>query len=806
MSRKEFEEVLRELSRRVPRRSSEEGHSEYEARSVLDAQSCCGMTVFTVKKIASSAFLPAGVPLLDHLYWRLEFAPEWSCLKDPVDLLRNHRLPDRHGQYSVMEFTLGRSDDIRVHAALEYLKSKKLETERRFIICQLAADTESISIVKSGVRDILREKPGETRRVRVAAKGERGEPLPVLFMVGHVGWHIHVKIPTVDEWDERGRRHLRIEPGKLQEKVFAFFREIGMVTGIKVREDLEEFFEVVKALYGSDLWDYVVGPLELDVIARLAGYNLLHYSVWTLNWIIFGTILPKGMASVGDGKWNYCWVDLPSALKAYLIGDISQVAAAAWVLLIMWILHIFPDGHAVSQVSTLTQRQLVSWWQTHVMETLVDSSAPIRPWQMRETRQEMMRCVMGTGEDGHTITELTPDWPSLSAGSARYNHTVRAFLIDRLPVLRSLDKAAWPILHPEQYHLVRFGRFRVEPQPSPVGPVNGTGWHPNPDIGPTLLGMLSSEIGPDAIKKVIGQGLSSAAAVLEYTRFTPVSGRELLSRAERSHTGGKAVFGFFRKAAKIVPVMRRMLEVFGMRPVHPQGWEDPYKVEETKHQRVESITSAARGLSRKLREKAESCQERYKALKMAVKDAKRKEPERVDHTWPLLNLITSKNRDRTLPLQEILTIGEKTEARPAKKPRLEEANRSRSPPPQPSGNGSESEHDEMQTVSRRVYYVSRESSESEPEDRRSLPFEVSGAQASWMDRQVVEVEQTVQFDWHSITLEHQEERDAEAGPWVGGPMQYEGRPVSPTDWDRVRQTAFANGYRPSTSNRRFLPG
>jgi hypothetical protein len=364
LSGRERDEVQRELSRREPRRSSTEGHSECEARSVLDAQSPCGMTLFTVKGIASTAFLPGGIPLLDHLYWRLQYAPEWSSLKDPVDLLRNNRLPDRSASYSIMKFTLGKSDDARVHAALEYLKSKKTETEKRFLTCQLAADTESVSVVQPGLRDILRGRPGEVRTVKVAEKGEREELLPVLLMVGHVGWQVHVRIPVVDEQDQKGKRQLRIQPGKLHEKVFAFFREIGMVTGIKVREDLDEFFEVVKALFGDDLWNYVVGPLELDVLARLAGYNLLHYSVSTLNWVVFGTILPKGMASVGDGKWTASWVDIPSALRAYLIGDISQVAG---VLLILWVLYVFPDGHAVTQVSTLNQRQLVSWWQPHVL-------------------------------------------------------------------------------------------------------------------------------------------------------------------------------------------------------------------------------------------------------------------------------------------------------------------------------------------------------------------------------------------------------------------------------------------------------
>jgi hypothetical protein len=91
-----------------------------------------------------------------------------------------------------------------------------------------------------------------------------------------------------------------------------------------------------------------------------------------LNLVVFNTILPKGMAPVGDGKWN----------------------------------------------------------------------APVRPWQMTETPHEIVRCMMGAGD---ALIELTPDWFSPSAGSAQYNHTVRAFLIDRPPVLSRLERDAWPL-------------------------------------------------------------------------------------------------------------------------------------------------------------------------------------------------------------------------------------------------------------------------------------------------------------------------------------------------------------------------
>jgi hypothetical protein len=207
-----------------------------------------------------------------------------------VELLRIKRIPDLHNPHNIEEITLGETNERRVNEVLEYYHARVEETKRDFIICLLAADTESVSVAGNGLRDILHGKPGQAHTVTLAEKGESGDPLPVVLMIGHVDWQINLRLPTSDLAGPRGRRLLRVSPGQLQPKVLELFRYLEVLTGVGVNEDLHKFFKVVSSLYGENLWDYTYPGIELDVLARFAGYNLVRYSLSTLNLVTFRSV------------------------------------------------------------------------------------------------------------------------------------------------------------------------------------------------------------------------------------------------------------------------------------------------------------------------------------------------------------------------------------------------------------------------------------------------------------------------------------------------------------------------------------
>jgi len=671
MSRDQIAKAQEFLRKKAVGRKYKEGISEQVARQVLELQSSRCMTNFSIAKTSNTKYLPGGVPLIDHLHVRVDNSVDWKCLVEPIDALRHHRLPRSSDISAVKEFTLGHSEERHVHAALEYLKCKIEESQKTYIIVQLAADTESIGICREDYHKILHGRVGETHTATVP-KGGSADPFPVLLMVGHVGWQVRVKLPAFDSVNEKGERQLTIEPGKLQEKAIAFFRELKVVTGVDIREDLREFFDVVKSLYGVDLWEYVPPPLELDVLARLAGYNLTHYSVVALNWVIFGTLLPKGLASLGDRKWNHDWADLPRSLQDYLSADISQVAGVSWVMTISWILQIFPDAHAVTQVSTLSQTQLVEWWQKFVVENMLTTVEPVRPWQYKFSRREIMETMANGHQHRDLLVGTTADWPSYPAGGARFIHTARAFLLSILPMLRSLDEDSWPLLQPEQYHTVVFGRFQVKAQPSPTDAVRAIRWVPNPDIGPRISGS-AMDITLSSIQQTIGKGLGFKAAVMEYSRLNPHSGLDLLTRVESNKPAMKLVFGFRARAQSIVTDLRNMLRTFDMMPERPPNWVDPFQEAKKKEEKITDLAQKALSVSRDLKRKADLQKIRAMELKIAAKEVKKRVPERTDHSCNLVTLMGPKvNPETTLSRDRILSIGERTVPNPPKKSRLAE--------------------------------------------------------------------------------------------------------------------------------------
>jgi hypothetical protein len=193
---------------------------------------------------------------------------------------------------------------------LEYLKAKVKDTEKKFGICLLGADTDSISVLKGSHQSLTPAPPGTALEFKVARPGDCAEALPVLMMVGHIGWQIHIHLPVACLLDNERENMLVITPGKLQNGVI-FFKELKYLTGVGIGKDIEEFLQVIQALYGKDQSNRLHPTMELQILARYAGYNCTRFALAVLNWVTMGTIMPKGLCSTGDDRWHEPWSSLP---------------------------------------------------------------------------------------------------------------------------------------------------------------------------------------------------------------------------------------------------------------------------------------------------------------------------------------------------------------------------------------------------------------------------------------------------------------------------------------------------------------
>ena len=603
-SRRESENIQNFLRNQASsERLRGEGSDEATIRMVMGVQRPDHVTEFTLGGKNSSSYLPGGAPLVDHLQARLPYMSDWKVIHPALDRLSSHRLPDSDRPASQREIVLGETSERHVQVTLEYLKDRIKLTKKTFLTCTLAADTESVAIEVQDYQELMGGPPGTNHTVRLARTGRPAESIPVVLSVGHVGWHVGIRIPTTPMVGGDGRRCLRIVPGTLQEGVPAFLRELGIMTGVRLVDDLREFFRLVRHLYGADLLEHITVPLELDRLARLAGFNLTRAGVETLNWICFGTILPKGMCSRGDGKWHLPWDALSTPLRAYMAADISQCAGAAELFKYCWAMRMFPDLHAVTQVSTLDAAQLLPWWEKHVIYR-IDSYAPILNWRVVDSMEDVWVLLLGASKEGLVIAGLQPGWSSMVAGGPRYIHSTRAFLIEKLETLREMSPSTWPVLPGTVLSLVLFNRYGIRSHPVPSRPVKTLRWCPDPCVKGTLP--HHDRINWNAIKHLTGGGVGTKALILELTRSNQLSARELLERLEAHRRTGSTVFGCMERAARIIPSMRSMLTVLDCMPPRPDGWVDLYKEEQAKEERLARLTARADELATTARYKGEA--------------------------------------------------------------------------------------------------------------------------------------------------------------------------------------------------------
>ena len=649
-SRRESEEIQDFLrAQAASERLQGEGSDVATIRKVMGVQRPDHVTEFTIGGKNSSNYLPGGAPLVDHLMGRLLFMSDWQVILPAVRSLRDHRLPNPDKPASQREIVLGETSERHIQVALEWVRNRIKLTKKTFLTCTLAADTESIAVEYQDYLDLMDGPCGANHTVRLARTGRPAESLPVVLSVGHVGWHVGIRIPTIPTVGAGGRPCLRIVPGTLQKGVPAFLKELGIMTGVRLVEDLKEFFGLVSHLYGTDLLQHITVPLELDRLARLAGFNLARSGVETLNWICFGTILPKGRCSRGDGKWHLPWDALSTPLRAYMAADISQCAGAAELFKYLWAMRMFPDLHAVSQVSVLSPAQLLPWWEKHVIYR-IDSYAPILNWRVASTMEEVWTLLLGASKDGLVVAGLQPGWSSMVAGGPRFTHSTRAFLLDKLETLREMSPSTWPVLPATVLNLVLFNRHGIKSHPAPPDPVKSLQWHPDPCVRGELP--CYERVNWAAIRRLSGDGVGTKALILEFTRISQLNARDLLVRVEAHRRTGSTVFGCMERAARLVPSMRGMLATLNDLPPRPDGWVDLYKEEQAKEERLARLTARAAELAARAKQEAQAKLRLCSQLKEAVRTAQKRPLGSIGMTHPLLQLIAPVGPGAAAPLTE----------------------------------------------------------------------------------------------------------------------------------------------------------
>jgi hypothetical protein len=145
----------------------------------------------------------------------------------------------------------------------------------------------------------------------------------------------------------------------------------------------------------------------------------------------------------------------------------------AWVTVVVWVSHLFPDVTLVTRVNHMTPRQLLAWWTERVIKSSI--AAPwkdARPAAVGHRQGAIDRAGVPRDHPDFAIIGVCPQWPAITTGGCREMHLPGIFFHKIYNNLRGLDTKfevrVWPALDQTQLcYSLTFGATPEElPPPS----------------------------------------------------------------------------------------------------------------------------------------------------------------------------------------------------------------------------------------------------------------------------------------------------------------------------------------------------
>ncbi len=407
--------------------------------------------------------------------------------------------------------------------------------------------------------------------------------LPVALFIAGTTWSLQIRLPiTCDKNNEE----LFIVPGQYQSELDQLFQALAAITlvgvGEGIREDIDQWKEVVQTLWKNapSLETSLASLVNLEWISRLAGINTtLHSPLRQQLWLTLGVILANGsLSGLGGGSsWVLPFSQLPLDFQLHVWAETQQVCLTAWVLIVAWIAHLFPDAALVRQLTVLTPGALIKWFFDHIVIKLLSHCSQLPPRRVDFSLSRRMALVrLGIPpEPRYDVLRLCPDWPAVSAGGARFLHSVRAFLLYNLAVWHALDPVIWPAGDAATIKLMLFERDLDVNLRHPSTPVEQSKLVAHISVL-NILKAFPQNITPERLKKYIAKPgrTGKLALLLEYTRLNPQQGLALLLRLEQDYELRSSIFGLGQFMMPMIR-LRRLLGALNAMPLRPDGWTDP---------------------------------------------------------------------------------------------------------------------------------------------------------------------------------------------------------------------------------------
>ena len=621
---------------------------ENEARKVFSVQlpTCPTKAIYSALQNAAGGTppLPGGVPLVDHLKARVYVSRDFHELGPHIEEMRGGRQPKPEDTTNSIELTLGVSKPAEWAAVTATVKEiLKSDTLYPF----MGADTESSPVAVTWdkhlnestfdtlMANIALDAFVENNKIEftIATSGQSACSLPTRFFFGTVDKHFHIRLPTTTHRSKNGTKLILDMDTIICEEAKELFRILPSMVGAGITDDYLKWAKITTAIWNDPFFESVAKPIELSDLAKIARINIPNSSIFHLNWYIFGTVLPKHMASLGDSNWAISLAQLPLWLRMYLSGDITQPVRMASVLCLIIILQTVPDLTVVRDASEFTALGFIRWFQTDFLGPLVAGWTEIQTdsigrwshinqiteWRTVDTLEEMVNAYLPRSAARRFAFWQVPDWPAITSGGPRSIHQVRDAFIDLIACFRHISPSLWMEDYHEKKTFWRFGHSSAAAKKPLNCPVQTHKFHCGPGLEnrlpPNPLAWTKADFTLNVIPEVRGE----KAIVLEFMRVHPDRAHAVHELAVNHITRFKTIFTS-KRVVKSVADFRKMLRFLNIQINIPNP--DPYREVIFKSSKAERAAKHQQLLLTTFKEKqeryAKKALEAQKALESAL--------------------------------------------------------------------------------------------------------------------------------------------------------------------------------------------
>ena len=407
-----------------------------------------------------SQFYPGWTPLIYHLMAeKVMNAASWQF---PSSSHLRNMIRESSVTYSSVdkctfkEIILGRSSDSRCADFCAWVQEKRREDQFEFPVDAMFCDVLYVDFPEHYMDeyyDKLRTNNPSPVRVKSGTPGEKSY-MPIRLVFGGRNWIASIKwnithepafLPTDD--------YFLLHTDNIQPDMRNFLENLPTLVSNTV--GLNNFLFYLKDMYGLNV--NVSGAhqtprfVSISSVAVAAGFRYTDQGSASMNMITTGQPDLRG-ACFADGMWAIPLDQQKTEYKLYLISLIQSTRNCYITLMLCLMKNLFPDPDIMCDLFELCHSDTFSYLASLVNSCLEGKIAGNMNPSGIDSRQAMVMSLehhgIGPATEGlRLMSQLIPNWPTITHGGARDLHQVRAFAAEQYAHISSA-RFVHPILAP----------------------------------------------------------------------------------------------------------------------------------------------------------------------------------------------------------------------------------------------------------------------------------------------------------------------------------------------------------------------